>query len=108
MDGHFRRALLQWLDADAIEALDGLRSRGRSPSFALGVGAWRHPPEVALSGIRAAIDQACGWPEPVTNRFLLHFEPQQAQRAPSVIGLDAHWLEITCQAIFPDHPWLWR
>jgi hypothetical protein len=108
MDGHFRRAVQQALDAEAVRALDGASDAVRSVVFALGAGAWRQPHIVACCGVRAVLDQVCVWPAAVRSRFRLRFTPQESHQPPSVTGLDAHGLEITCQAIFPDHPWLWR
>lgn len=107
MDGHFRRAVQQALDPEAVQTLDAFEGAA-SVAFALGPGAWRQPHAVACSGVRAVLEQVCIWPAAVRSRFDLHFLPQEARRPPSVTGLDAHGLEFTCQAIFPDHPWLWR
>ena len=107
MDGHFRRAIRQSLDEAAVAFLDQQGGVDDGPAFLAGAGAWRTPQAVALGGVRAAIEQACGWSEPVRNRFYLHFDPQEREVPPSVGGLNSYWLELACKTIFPDPHWLW-
>ena len=66
-----------------------------------------HIDGLAAGGMRSAVTQACGWPDPVRQRFALQFEPEELEAPPSVGGLDMTWLEIACKVSFPDHPWLW-
>jgi hypothetical protein len=107
MDGHFRRAVRQALDEPALESLDRQDVAVGRVEFLLGPGAWRTPERVALGGMRAALEQACLWPDPVRERFLLQFGPDELALPPSVVGLNLHWLEIACKASLADHPWLW-
>jgi len=107
MDGHFRRAVRQVLDEAALERLDQQAGLAERPVFRAGAGAWRAPDLLAAGGVRSAVEQACGWPEPVRQRFALQFEPEELEALPSVGGLDMTWLEIACKVLLPDHPWLW-
>jgi hypothetical protein len=108
MDGHFRRAVRQLLEEEAIQRLDqAVDALAERPVFRAGPGAWRAPDPLALGGVRAAMGQACPWPDSVALRVHLHFEPEDLEGADSVSGLDMTWLEIACKALWPDHPWLW-
>jgi hypothetical protein len=108
MDGHFRRVVRQLLEEEAIQRLDqGVDVPAQKPVFLAGPGAWRAPEPLALAGVRAAMAQACPWPDAVASRVRLHFEPEELEGAHSVSGLDMRWLEIACKALWPDHPWLW-
>lgn len=107
MDGHFRRVVRQALDELTVQGLDAQAALGDRPVFLGGAGAWRTPDALAAGGLRAALEQACGWPDPVRTRFALQFEPEELEAPPSVGGLDMTWLEIACKASLPDHPWLW-
>lgn len=107
MDGHFRRVVRQALDEAALQSLDQQGALAERPVFLAGAGAWRTPDLLAAGAVRAALEQACGWPDPVRERFALQFEPEELEAPPSVGGLDMTWLEIACKASLPDHPWLW-
>jgi hypothetical protein len=108
LDGHFRRAVRQLLDEVALEGLDLNAGQWHTrPVFLAGPGAWRDPNSLAAGGVRAAMEQACPWPEPVRQRVQLRFEPEELTVPPSVRGLDITWLEIACRALWPQHPWLW-
>ena len=107
MDGHFRRVVRQALDETALQSLDQQGTVPARPVFLAGAGAWRAPALLAAGGMRSALEQACGWPDPVRQRFALQFEPEELEAPPSVGGLDMTWLEIACKASLPDHPWLW-
>ena len=109
MDGHFRRVVGQLLEEEAIRGLERAANEGRQrPVFMAGPGAWRTPDPLAAGGVRAALAQACLWPDPVALRVRLHFEPEELEGPPSVTRLDIQWLEIACKALWPDHPWLWN
>jgi hypothetical protein len=109
MDGHFRRVVRQLLDDDALQRLDRVVEFGRDkPVFRAGPGAWRSPAPLAAGGVRAIMAQVCLWPDPVTLRVKMRFEPEELHGPPSVSGLDITWLEIACEALWPDHPWLWN
>lgn len=107
MDGHFRRAVRQALDEAALQSLDQQGMLAERPTFLAGAGAWRTPALLAAGGVRSAMEQACGWPDPVRQRFALQFEPEELEAPPSVGGLNMTWLEIACKVLLPDHPWLW-
>ena len=107
MDGHFRRAVRQGLDEASLASLDAQDLAGGRVEFLLGPGAWRTPERVVAGGVRAALEQACLWPDPVRERFLLQFGPDELTLPPSVAGLNVQWLEIACKASLADHPWLW-
>lgn len=107
MDGNFRRVVREALDERTLEALDRQADAVASIAFVLGPGAWRAPERVAAGGVRAALEQACLWPDPVRQRFLLQFGPDELSGPPSVGGLNQQCLEIACKASLPDHPWLW-
>lgn len=107
MDGHFRRAVRQGLDERVLEALDQHADAADPVRLLLGAGAWRDPARVAAGGIRSLIEQACLWPDPVRERFVLQFEPHELAAPSAVAGLNFFWLEIACKALWPDHPWLW-
>jgi len=107
MDGHFRRAVRQGFDEDVINSLEQLGSVEDGPEFTGGAGAWRTPHRVALGGVIAAVEQACSWPDPIRARFYLHFEPQEREVPPSVVGLNCYWLELVCKILFPKPHWLW-
>lgn len=107
MDGHFRRVVRQALDEATLQSLDQQGVLAERPTFLAGAGAWRAPALLAAGGMRSAVEQACGWPDPVRERFALQFEPEELEAPPSVGGLDMTWLEIACKASLPDHPWLW-
>jgi hypothetical protein len=110
MDGHFRRAVQQLLDEREIASLDRLADDlpSERPVFAAGPSAWRNLEALATGGVRAAMEQACRWPEPVRMRARLRFEPEELQGPASVNGLDITWMEISCRALWPQHPWLWN
>lgn len=108
LDGHFRRAVRQLLDDETLEGLDQKAAHADTrPVFLAGPGAWRDPDSLAAGGVRAAMEQACSWPEPIRQRVRLRFEPKELTGPPSVRGLDITWLEIACRALWPQHPWLW-
>ena len=109
LDGHFRRAVQQLLDDEGVQGLDRVAEQlpGDRPVFLAGPGAWRHPDHLAAGGVRAAMEQACRWTDPVRLRVRLRFEPEELQGPPSVGGIDITWLEIACKALWPHHPWLW-
>lgn len=107
MDGHFRRVVREALGETALRDLDQYGAQAERPIFLAGAGAWRAPAALAAGGVRSALEQACGWPDPVRKRFALQFEPEELEAPPSVGGLDMTWLEIACKASWPDHPWLW-
>lgn len=107
MDGHLRRALRQGLDERVVQALDAESSARQLLRFLGGPGAWRNPQALACGGARAAIEQVCRWPDPIRRRSLLRFGPEDLSTPPSVSGLDAHWLELSCRLMWPEHPWLW-
>ena len=109
VDGHFRRAVQQLLDEEAIQGLDGMGDGlpAMRPVLLAGPGAWRAPERLATGAVRAAMDQACLWTEPVRQRVGLRFEPEELQGPHSVRGIDMTWLEIACKALWPQHPWLW-
>ncbi|WP_194944851.1 hypothetical protein [Limnohabitans sp. 2KL-3] len=105
IDGHFRRMVKQCLDQDGLEKLDhGFPSAQLTTR--LGPGAWRNAAGVALGGVSAIIHQICDWPEAVSNRFSLAFEPGELNKPPSVVGLNSEWMEFACKISWPDHPWL--
>lgn len=107
MDGHFRRAVRQAFDDATIDALDQRDTVEERPIFIGGPGAWRNQQVVALGGIRSAVEQACGWPDVVKERFYLQFEPSERSAPPSVDGVNGFWLEVACKTIFPNPHWLW-
>ena len=107
MDGHFRRAVRQAFDDATINALDQHDTVEERPVFIGGPGAWRNPQVVALGGVWSAVEQACGWPDVVKNRFYLQFEPNERSAPPSVNGVNGFWLEVACKTIFPNPHWLW-
>lgn len=109
LDGHFRRAVQQLLEEEAIQRLDRIAGEAPPdrPVFLAGPGAWRSPDRLAAGGMRAAMEQACFWTDPVALRVRLRFEPDELQGPPSVGGIDITWLEIACKALWPQHPWLW-
>jgi len=107
MDGHMRRALRQGLDERVIEALDREGAAAGMVRFMAGAGAWKDPQRLACGGVRAAMEQVCRWPDPIRRRTLLRFDLAQLSAPASVSGLDAHWLELSCRLMWPEHPWLW-
>lgn len=107
MDGHLRRALRQGLEERVVQALDQEKSASQMLHFLGPAGAWRNPQAVALGGARSAMEQVCRWPDPVRRRSLLRFSTEELRVSPSVSGLDAHWLELSCRLLWPEHPWLW-
>lgn len=107
MDGHLRRVVRDQLNETAIQLLDQQVEVEDRPIFLAGAGAWRSPHQMAVGGVRAVLEQACGWPPVLRERFALQFEPGESEARPSVSGLNRYWLEVACKTMFPAPHWLW-
>jgi hypothetical protein len=107
MDGHLRRALRHGLELRVVDALDKQTAAAEMIDFTAGPGAWKYPQQLAWGGVRAAIEQVCCWPDSVQRRTLMRFDLEQLRAPVCVVGLDAHWLEMSCRLMWPEHPWLW-